>query len=458
MVSIGLLGLLVATLVSGGSPGSTSGRSEAPLRGLLLGEDDLTPRVVGEGPIPELPDRAPAFAVSMPTAGDLQWLAERHAGRTVQSEPYPGASAGEPSFGTGDGWFTMNPGPPDDSTVADALGWTFVDRDWFEAGRLTAAPVPCRVEDSVYDAARAFFARLDMLVTVAAQPRCADQVTQLEFTLVIGGVPLIDTRVIAFVDPGGRVVEAYGPLLAIRPLGDVALAPDNEIRRRLVHGPGFLAPYFPCRDCTWSVDPVQPLGLALAVNGGIGLHDHTPGGIVPGQFGRFLVPAVHVTTTYTWNGVSRQLSRGVVAVSSAEMVDDPAEVQAARAADVHADAALAECRGENDYGLGLCVSRLSTTVDAPVSLTIDGEVYVPVGAKGCDPILTLEAGDGTPPRSFTPIAGTLVTGRAAHSYAEPGTYTVVGRSESRCERPGSGGAGEETEYQFWQTLVITVLP
>ncbi len=167
------------------------------------------------------------------------------------------------------------------------------------------------------------------------------------------------------------------------------------------------------------------------------------------------MPALHVTGEYTSQGMSEVVSRGIVAVSSAELVASAGEADAARVADENAAAEDASCVGETEYGVGLCVSRLSITVGAPVLLTIHGAVYVPVGAEDCDPVLRLDLADGTAARTFTPSTGTLVTARVAHTYSRSGTYIVTCFSASQCTEPGSGGAGEETEYEFSQTLTIT---
>ncbi len=59
------------------------GDEENPLSGILLGADDLSPRSVDADAIPELPDTAPAYTVSLPTEDDLEQLSEAYAGGPV---------------------------------------------------------------------------------------------------------------------------------------------------------------------------------------------------------------------------------------------------------------------------------------------------------------------------------------------------------------------------------------
>lgn len=430
--------------------------SEPPLSGILLGADDLAPRSVSGGAVPELPGSAPAYRVSIPTSKDLERLAEAYAGRPVVPEAFPLAPSDEPSFTTGDGWFAITPNGENDGVTTGRLTWSWLQEAWFETGQRGGPASECPPAADVEAVVLEFFSGLGMEVIPDGIRSCAAAATRVGLDVLLDGLPVVGVQVEAVVDVKGDVVFAYAPLLVVQPLAEVALAPANEIQRRFVRGPGFLSSYYPCSRCTWSPVEDRPLGLALTVNGGVGPHDHTPGGMVPGAPEVFLVPALNVTATYTWRGSSQLVSRGILAVSSAELVADPAEAEAARTADGSASVADASCVGANDMDVGLCVSRLSTPAGTAVLFTVDGEVYVPVGAEDCAPVLRLDPGDGTPARTFTPVSGTLVTARVAHTYTDPGTYAVTALSASRCTRPGSGGAGEESEYEFSQTAIVTV--
>lgn len=450
--------VMLSLLISCTSGGS-GGEDENPLSGILLGMDDLQHRSVDAEAIPELPDTAPAYTVTLPTGEDLERLAEAYAGGPVIPGWRPHQEGQYPSFSTGDGWFGLTQGgQSDNSYIVNDLSWSWLQRDWLIEARLRGGPeIECPPSDAVDEIVIDFFAVLGMDVVPDGIRSCATEATRISLDILLDGLPVVGVDVGAVVDRNGAVVSASAPLLVVRPLADVALAPADEIRQRFIQGPGFLSGYFPCRDCTWSAEEDRPLGLALTVDGGLGLHDHTPGGVVAGEPGVFLVPALHVSTDFSRRGRVEIVSRGILAVSSAELVADPAEAEAARLADENAAAGNAECVTDDyDFDLGLCASRLSTTVDIPVLLTIKGEVYVPVGAEDCDPVLSLDLGDGTETRAFTPRSGTLVTARVAHTYREPGTYTVTAYSASQCREPGSGGAGEETEYEFGQVLDITV--
>lgn len=346
---------LLASCVSTASVGD---RAVNPLSGILLGADDLAARSVEDGALPTLPRSAPAYTVVFPTAGDLERLAELHAGGPVEPEASPLSQSGEPSFTTGDGWFAMTPGQESDSYAADRLGWGWMQQAWFEVGQGSAPLIDCPPASGVDAVAQQFFAVLGLDVVLDGARRCTALATWLSFDLLLDGLPVVGVHVEATVDSAGTVVSASAPLLVVRPLAEVTLAPTNEIQRRFVAGPGFLSMYYPCRDCTWAVDSERPLGLALTTDGGLGPHDHIPGGVAPGEPGQFLVPALSVTATFTWRGNSQVVSRGVVAVSSAELVADPAEAGTARLADEHADPADATCVGGNEYDVGLEVVPL----------------------------------------------------------------------------------------------------
>ena len=151
---------------------------------------------------------------------------------------------------------------------------------------------------------------------------------------------------------------------------------------------------------------------------------------------------------------------GVLAISSALLVDDPAQAEAARRADATSAAPTAAgpaCAAEPaEYPvIAVCTSRLQPTAGVPILLTAHGERYEPVGATGCRPLFTLDPGDGTGEQPFLPRSGTLITARVAHTYLEPGTYTVVVRSASRCSTPAPPG-GTEPEFDESARIVVTV--
>ncbi|MBA2555359.1 MAG: hypothetical protein H0V10_17050, partial [Geodermatophilaceae bacterium] len=316
-----VLPLLLISCTSGGSEDV----DENPLSGILLGADDLRPRSVNADAIPELPDTAPAYTVSLPTGEDLERLAEAYAGGPVVPEAFPLAQSQEPSFSTGDGWFAITPNGENDSYSAGRLTWSWLQESWFAARQTGGPEIECppaaAVDEIIFD----FFSVLGMEVVPDGIRSCATKATRVSLDVLLDGLPVVGLHVEAVVDSTGTVVFAYAPLLVVRPLAEVALAPANEIQRRFVQGPGFLSGYYPCRSCIWSPDEDRPLGLALTVDGGVGPHDHTPGGVVPGEPAVFLVPALHVTADFTWRGRGEVVSRGIVAVSSAELVADPAE-------------------------------------------------------------------------------------------------------------------------------------
>lgn len=109
--------------------------------------------------------------------------------------------------------------------------------------------------------------------------------------MLLRGYPLVNVGGVADVDPAGTVVWATAPLLLLRALGEVPLAPAGEVLRRLVHGPGLInGCYDECQISTAGAT----LGLALVTNGRLGSYDHIPGGIVADPRRHFLVPALRV--------------------------------------------------------------------------------------------------------------------------------------------------------------------
>ena len=167
-----------------------------------------------------------------------------------------------------------------------------------------------------------------------------------------------------------------------------------------------------------------------------------------------LVPALRVPGVGEYQ--RENAFQGVLAISSAALVDDPGQADAVRQADATSSGPAEGARACGTAGaVAVCTSQPSPAADAPVLLTAFGERYEPVGASGCQPLFSLEAGDGSDPQSFLPRSGTVITARVTHTYADPGTYTVVVRSVSRCSTPASPG-GTEQEYDYSAQLTITV--
>ncbi|MGI8694419.1 MAG: hypothetical protein ACR2JK_16225 [Geodermatophilaceae bacterium] len=433
-------------------------------RGILLDDLELEHRSVVVDEIPELAETGPAYQVVPPSVADLRALAEAHAGGPVQPGLPPRATTGDlTGFDAGDGWFTFY---TDFFGQAGAVGesWSWVQEAW-SASQIPQreAPVegPCPAGTPLHEeAVRAFFKRLGIDVEIASGGYCIGKDIHVQLGLSVDGHPLLGPYAGATVNGAGEVVSASASLLHLKAIGDVPLAPVDEVLRRLVHGPGLVSGT--CHDSCSITTAGASLGLALVRNGGIGSgHDHTPGGIVDRPLLQTLLPALRLPATSVTSPEGRgALFSGVLAVSSAVLVDDPEDGDAARLADetsVVYQSDAQSCIGNSLYEVGLCVSNPAPVAGNPVLLTIDSERYEPVGASGCDPLVTLDPGDGTPATSFVPRAGTLLTGRVAHRYPEPGTYTVKVHAASRCEHPAPGG-GTEPEYDYAEQLRIMVTP
>jgi hypothetical protein len=348
-------------------------------------------------------------------------------------------------------------------------GWS-----WYEAGwrnQTVHHPVPmtrgpCATPPAARTgrAALAFFDRIGVPVDVVLPiGDCMGDLAVVFVVPLVDGLPLIGTNGgawgSALVDPSGSVLEAGGPLLRLTPIGNVELAPAGEVLRRLVHGPGRVTGN--CWDgCTLHTDGSR-LALAFATNGGSGGHDHIPGGVVDALPSQVLVPAMMVPADGGTTSQNPSASHsGVLAISSAVLADDPGQAEAARRADATSTdptAAGPACTSNPAAWpvIAACASRPQPVAGNPVLLTAYGERYEPVGASGCRPLFTLDPGDGSGAQSFLPRSGTLLTARVAHVYAEPGTYTVVVRSASRCSTPASPG-GSEPEFDLSAQIVLTV--
>ncbi len=452
-----LLAVLWVSVGDGGAPGAPGRDAVAALRGILLDSADrvATPRASG---VPfTVPATAPAYAIAAPRTEDLRALAERHAAGVLTAGLPARFSDDLLGFDTGDGWFSYR---------RDALGapaWVAQESwTWTQAAYRADAvahpqrwqEVPCPPgQPARTDGIVRFFGRLGLPVEV--NPRvanCVGAAMSVRVYFSVGGLPLVGLSSGALVDRFGEVLSADGPLWRLVPLGEVALAPAGEIGNRLRDGPGRLAG--DCFDACVVDTGGARLGLAYATTGGLGEgHDHIPGGVVDAAPSQFLLPALRIPLTDPGAYATHE---GVLAISSALLVDDPAEADAARAADrtaaVETGAAARCLRAEQ---VSLCASQRTARAGAPVLLTAYGERYEPVGARGCDPVFSVDPGDGSEPRSFRSRSGTLITARLTHAYAEPGTYTVQVRSASRCAMPSLGG-GTEPEYDVVARLPITV--
>jgi hypothetical protein len=435
---------------------------DAAVRGILLEPINLAPRNVDISAPVSLPRSAPAYAIEPARTSDLRALAERLAGGPVTEARGPGFSEDLTSFSTGDGWVYAVAEYLDRDTW-HAEHWTWTDAEWrakLQAQREPDLEGPCAAERSVRAerATAEFFERVGVQVRLDPPTDvCFGDNMMVELTVLVDGLPLIGLGAGAIVDSSGAVVEARGPLWRLTSLGAVELAPPEAVLSRLVRGPGLVAgDCFP--DCSLSTEGAT-LGLAIATTGGEGSHDHHPGGIVERPPTQLLVPALRVPAT---NDDPRATHQGVLAVSSALLVDDPDQADAARQADASSSGpppADLACTG-NDQGpnpaLAVCVSASRSRVGVPVLLTVSGERYEPVGASGCRPLFTLDPGDGTGAQPFVSRSGTQITARIAHVYAESGTYTVTVRAQSRCSTPAPGG-GTEPQYDnvVQRTVVVT---
>jgi hypothetical protein len=436
----------------------------APLRGLVLDQIDLAPVVVDVGAPFTLPPTAPAYALEPGTAEDLRALAERYAGGPVTEGLGPNFSPDLISFDTGDGWFIA---PPDavGGATSNGGGWSWYEAGWrnetvYHPVPMSQGPCAAPPDASIEQAVLEFFDRIgEPVELVLPIEQCVGDLAIVFVVPLVRGLPVIGGLSSAWVDSSGTVVQAGGSLLRVTSIGKVELAPADEVLRRLVHGPGRVAGN--CYDgCTLHTDGAR-LALTFATNGGSGGHDHIPGGVVDRPPSRVLVPAVLVPAEGGDPSQNPDVSQsGALAISSAVLVDDPAQAEAARRADAtstDAGAAGPACASDPTAwpAIAVCTSRPRPAAGVPVLLTAHGERYEPVGAAGCRPLFTLDPGDGTGVQSFLPRSGTLITARVAHTYAEPGTYTVVVRSASRCSTPAPPG-GTEPEFDESAEIVVTV--
>ncbi|MGI8692022.1 MAG: PKD domain-containing protein [Geodermatophilaceae bacterium] len=102
------------------------------------------------------------------------------------------------------------------------------------------------------------------------------------------------------------------------------------------------------------------------------------------------------------------------------------------------------------------MSAIETAPGAPVLFTVSGDL---LSIVGCRPEFTLDTGDGSPLRSFAPPWGTLLTGRVAHAYDDPGQYTVTVRKATGCPGPLTSEPGDIFGvYDVSETIVVTVRP
>lgn len=443
----------VATTSAGETPGA---RTDEPWRGLLLGAGPSEQPSAVSGAAAALPGTAPGYRWRPPTVDDLRALADRHAGRPVEAQIMSGGDPELQSFETGDGWFML---PPHGAASPSAVTWTWIDAAFrtdpsgvdYETLATCPAGTPVPVE------ALTFFTELGLEVAPDGQLECTGTAVRVRLESRVDGLPVVGVRGSAMV-LDGRVVDASMPLLTLEPLGELELAPAAEVVRRLAYGPG-VVPSDPACEGTCAYDAAgAELVLGVVSSGGEGPHDHTVGHSVPGPDEPLLVPALRVMTS---TATSRNLgvpSRSAVALSSALLVDDAADAALARQADEVAGAAAAAggpsgCAG-TAVPLAVCSSAFEGAAGDPVVLVSAGEVNDPVGASGCSPVLTLDAGDGTVRTAPLPRSGTLVSSRMVHVYEEPGTYTVTAHRASRCTSPASPG-GSEPEYD--ETVQLRVL-
>ena len=166
-------------------------------------------------------------------------------------------------------------------------------------------------------------------------------------------------------DETGTVVHAWAPFSLVSSLGDVALAPPAEVLRRLRYGPGLVSGWACNEACTLTTKGSSS-ALGLVRTGGLGSHDHIPGNVIPGRWEHVLVPALRLT-----GGSPSAANSGVLTISSALLVDDPAQADAARRADGGSAQQGGGCVGNV---VALCSSATSADVSLPIMFTIDGEV------------------------------------------------------------------------------------
>lgn len=437
-------------------------RADEPWRGILRGPaEDYRTAVTADGE-PMVPATAPAYVLRTPTLDDLRVLAERHVGRAVEPGVMPGASPDLVGYDTGDGWLQTATWTFDDVAFPGYLinTWAWMDRAWRE--RVVANPpswesTPCPPGTPTPDAA-AFLGELGLAALPTGRLDCTGAIVHGYVYAVLDGVPLVQQLGMVTVDESGEIVEVTMPFLTVEPLGQLELAPAATVVRRLASGPetqpidGWCAG--PC--------PLTTRGASMALvalnNAGIGHHDHIPGGIVPGMAQTVLLPALRAVPADEAPPGEAIGGAAAIAVSSALLVDDPADAAAAREVDAAVarlgGAETAECARIESAGVGVCASSPTGVSGEPLLITVSGEVNDPVGATECSPLLVVDMGDGVTVTPPPPRAGTLVTSRFVHRYAEPGVYTVTAHRASRCTVTAEPG-GSEPEYD--ETAQIEIL-
>lgn len=422
-------------------------RGSEPWRGVLLGGGDAVPApAVTLDVVPELPAAAPAYIVVAPTPDDLMELAERHAGAPVQPGTMPGASPDLLGFEAGDGWFMAHRGYLADDYV-DLRGdsWSWTQRAWREnpPPEANAELVPCPVGTPVPAAVEDFFATLDIAIEPTGRMECAGRLTNVRLDVLLDGVRIVDSWGTALVDESGDVVGASAPFMTFAPLGDLELAPIGEVLRRLVHGPGTLGPTSSCPEpCEYSTRSAS-VALGLFRTGGLGSHDHTPNNLVPGPTDELVLPVLRAPATSPTDPSTGIVALSAIALSSGLLVDDPSQADAARSVDLRqeipsGEEATSGCAGPGGT-LVVCSSSFVAVVGEPVILTVGGEVNEPIGARECDPILSLHTGDGPERTAPPPRTGTLVSARLAHvrqagQLHRHGASSVAMSAGRRCRR------------------------
>lgn len=436
-------------------------RGDEPWRGILLHPGSVLPATVAIDGTPTLPPSAPAYVVRQPTLDDLRDLAERHAGGPVEPGVMPGASPDLVGFATGDGWFLAHEGTfASGGAGASGATWSWADRAWRERPFDEAPswnPDPCPPATPVPDASE-FFAELGLAVVATGRLECAGPVVTAQVEAVIDGTLVVGMGGLVTADETGTIVEVSMPWLPVAPLGDLELAPVDEVLQRLARGSHPVWVAGGCPDPCALTTRAASISLAPVVNGGIGGHDHTVTNLVPGVVQTILLPALWARPIVDAPPAEAVGGQAALAVSSALLVDDPAEAETAR--DVDAAATMptgpvqAACASREPWRLGICASHPTIAAGQPLLITVSGEVNDPVGATECSPLLEVEMGDGVTVTPPPPRAGTLVTSRFVHWYAEPGVYTVTAHRASRCTVTAEPG-GTEPEYD--ETTQIEIL-
>ncbi len=317
-------------------------------------------------------------------------------------------------------------------------------------------PGPCPAGVVVpADTVTAFFDRLGITVRLEPDVECAGPDIWSKLAILVDGRPVTGLQASAIVDANGSVSYGHGPLVGFEPHVEVPLAPVEEVLRRLVHGPGVVSGYSGCPGpCELSTRGAET-GLAVATVGGVGQYDHLPAGVVFEATRQYLLPAVRIIGA---GSPDRPLgfTSAVLTVSSSVLVDDPTQSPAAAQADRTSESVGPACSGEGALYLAVCVSATETAPGAPVLFTVGGDL---LPLMGCHPEFTLDTGDGAPLRSFAPPWGTQLTGRVAHTYDDPGQYTVTVRSATGCPGPLTSEPGDIFDvYDVSETIVVTVRP